>query len=221
MVPFIASALARVASKAGATLMLTGGRTAATLYRNLPSVALHSAHIFMSDERCVPEDSTESNAWLVRTNLFDGVVPANWCPIHGDAEDPVDEAVRYGSLLPEQIDLLVLSVGEDGHIASLFPSSSALESRQKVTHVTNAPKYPPQRITITPKVISASREVIVMAAGQRKGEILVRALLAPDNYRELPVRLTIGRTWVLDAAAHSAFQHFVNKDFYDTRIIYA
>ncbi len=221
MFSFVVNEFARVASKSGATLMLTSGRSAAELYRNLRLSTLHNARFFMGDERCVPGHSAHSNAWLVQMSLFNGESVGNWFPIKGDSVCHVEEAARYGALLPEEIDLLLLSVGEDGHIASLFPDSAALESRQKVVFVADAPKLPAQRITITPKVICAAREVVVMAAGQAKGEVLARALHAPDDYCELPVRLTIGRTWVLDAAAYAAFNQLTRGVYYDTRIMNA
>jgi len=85
--------------------------------------------------------------------LFNGQSPDRFNPINGNSKNPTEEAADYAQQLPDTIDLILLSVGEDGHTASLFPHSQQLDSQQKVEVVTHSPKYPKNRITITPKVI--------------------------------------------------------------------
>jgi 6-phosphogluconolactonase len=111
-------------------------------------------------------------------------------------------------------------VGEDGHIASLFPNSVAINNELKFVYVNDSPKWPSERYTITRRVIQSARNVIVMAAGKKKGNVLTRSLEDPNNFMELPVRLTIGRTWVLDKAAYKSFEQKKPLNILNTRIIH-
>jgi 6-phosphogluconolactonase len=206
------------------SLMLTGGRTTCKLYDYLASqgeFVTGKYSYYFGDERCVAPDHIDSNYGLARSTLFQGTEPHNVERIKGESSNPEDEAIRYSAILPYSIDILLLSVGEDGHIASLFPNSKALSQEQKVVYVTDAPKVPSNRITITPNVIHSAKQVIVMAAGNEKGKILARALIKPYDYNELPVRLTIGLTWILDHDASTAFKQYAPNEYHKTRIIYA
>lgn len=141
--------------------------------------------------------------------------------IYGESKNPIEEASRYSAILPDTPDLILLSVGEDGHIASLFPDSSALKSAEKMVYVSTSPKPPADRITITPRVIKNAKNVILMAAGKIKGQVLAKALNFPQDISKLPVRLTIGRTWVLDEEAAISFRLEAIENKYKTNIIYA
>jgi 6-phosphogluconolactonase len=207
------------------SIILTGGRSAKQLYNMFATVQVirdfSKINLYFSDERCVPPEYEESNYRTVVDTLFSGEAPGNLMRIQGEANDPQTEAARYATTIPDEVDLLLLSVGEDGHIASLFPGNEAIDSLEKVVFVKNVPKPPFRRITITPSVIQSAQEVIVMASGPQKGEVLAKALKDPLNIMELPVRLTIGRMWILDEAASLAFKRYVLYDFYNTKIIYA
>jgi len=116
----------------------------------------------------------------------------------------------------------LLTVGEDGHIASLFPEHSLLseESRLAIT-ICDAPKPPSARITISPVVIRSAKKTIVMATGAKKGFVLAEALNNPKDISQLPVRLTVGATWVLDQSAAVAFREKKFPNLHGTRIVYA
>ena len=109
---------------------------------------------YLGDERCAPPDNSESNYGTSIAPLFPQGVPTG-CKIgrmKGEANDRVAEANRYGNLLPVSIDFLLLSVGFDGHVASLFQGSNALnEMEERVVPVVGL-KPLPERLTITPKV---------------------------------------------------------------------
>jgi len=190
-------------------VMLTGGRTAHQLYSNWFTRLVwdHSkVSYFFGDERCVPSSSGESNYRLVMSTLFPGEVPEG-CTIdriRGEAKELHSEAARYGSLLDEPMDVLLLSVGEDGHIASLFPGDEMLsEYEQRVVQIT-AYKSPFSRITITPKVIFEATNVIVLAVGREKGRLLSKALEKLQNNTEIPVRIAQDALWYLDEEAVTA-----------------
>jgi len=185
------------------SIMLTGGHTASMLYdawakclRN--SADLENIEFFFGDERCVPADDPESNYCMAMERLFPAGVP-NTVRIHrleADSEDLERVANCYSTLLPEAIDILLLTVGMDGHVASLFPYSAALhETHRRVVSVTG-PKPPYKRLTVTPAVILGAREVFVMALGRQKQNIYERALQNPGDIDSIPARLVLSKTWI-------------------------
>ena len=186
--------------------MLTGGRSAENVYAEwakFPAFRrLSGASFFFGDERSVSTADPESNFGLAMRTLFSAGVPGD-CTIHrmeADCEDIESAADRYEALLPPRIDCLLLGVGEDGHIASLFPHSTALrDSGRRIVPVTG-PKYPHRRMTITPSVIRDARAIFVLAPGGAKADVLRVAESAPEDFAAVPARLVLRATWLLDAA---------------------
>ena len=150
------------------------------------------------------EKHKQKNLWILDTEKLDIEKEIHW----------------YSTILPKQLDLILLSVGEDGHVASIFPHCNSFSSEVNTYYVSNAPKHPSKRFTITPKVILDAKNLIVMAVGTQKGEILAKCFENPSNVKELPVRLTIGRTWVLDKQAYKAFKERTTFDLLKTKIIH-
>jgi len=144
-----------------------------------------------------------------------GVLPR--VPFAGGGEAKGEEgattgaaAAAAGALLP-RFDLILLGVGPDGHVASLFPNAPATASQSPdipwVLAVTDSPKPPPQRITFSMPVINAAAEVVVVALGAGKAEVVQRALECQALPGALPaqlVRPSTGALWLLDAAAAQA-----------------
>ncbi|MBI5329715.1 MAG: 6-phosphogluconolactonase [Betaproteobacteria bacterium] len=200
--------LARIAARlrevGHCAVMLTGGRSAAQLYtawaRHPEFRSLTGVAFYFGDERCVPPDHSESNYGLAMRTLFASGLPAG-CTVQRMEADSADQeaaADRYAAALPDYVDVLLLGVGEDGHIASLFPHSAALgETRRRVVAITG-PKPPPRRLTITPPVIRQARSVFVLAAGAAKAAALAEALRTPEAVEALPARMVLGATWLLE-----------------------
>ena len=120
-----------------------------------------------------------------------------------EAERPDREAAArdYERSLPARLDVLVLGIGPDGHTASLFPGSAALDERQRrVVPVTGA-KAPAERLTITPPVIEAARQVAVIASGEDKAAMVARAIEGPLAPKAVPAQLARRGFWFLDEAA--------------------
>ncbi len=187
-------------------VILTGGRTAESLYQywaDTSTLPLDRINFYFGDERCVPSDHAESNYGLVMKTLFAKGVPPGCSVERMEAEIPDQEAAAkvYEKLIPERIDVLLLGVGEDGHIASLFPYSSALFLGGRSVVPIIGPKAPYQRLTITPRVIASARSVFVLATGEKKGKVLAEALKLKSEFMSLPVGLALGGTWLLDAEA--------------------
>ena len=185
------------------SVMLTGGRSAAQLYEAWADLAefhlLREVFFYFGDERCVLSDHPESNYNLVFRTLFKRGVPTD-CKVFRMAAEQADRktaAAAYESLLPDRINILLLSVGDDGHIASLFPHSAVLqETKRLVAHVL-APKPPPERLTVTPLVITKADRIFVMADGPVKAAVYRQCQEDPQNINALPARLVLNATWFL------------------------
>lgn len=188
-------------------VMLTGGRSAERLYgvwSEFPEFQLlKGVRFYFGDERCVPADHPESNYGMAMRSLFRRGVPAGCAVFPMDGADPDCEAAarRYDKTLPEKVDVLLLGVGEDGHIASLFPGSEALrEAGRRVVPIVG-PKLPHERLTITPPVINRAGSIFVLAAGAAKAAVLSDLLAVPGNdVLALPARLVLHAIWLLDTA---------------------
>lgn len=175
--------------------------------------------VFWVDERNVPHSSPDSNFKGAQDALLGRVgIPAS--QVFAIQEGlPVDQAaVNYEgrllslptSVLPRTadslpvFDLILLGIGPDGHVASLFPNTPATAATKGwVLPVSNAPKPPPERITFTMPAINAAKEVVVVAVGESKAEIVQRVLEVQALPGALPaqlVRPSAGKLkWVLDS----------------------
>jgi len=191
-------------------VMLTGGRTAERLYKfwaDTATLPLERLSFLFGDERCVPPDHADSNYALVMKTLLAKGVPPGCSIMRMEAENPDREvaAKAYEKLIPKEIDVLLLGMGEDGHIASLFPHSPAFRAKQRSVIPIIGPKPPHERLTITPKVVTCARSIFVLATGAEKGRILAKTVKSQEDLMLLPVGLTLGGTWILDDEARSQF----------------
>jgi 6-phosphogluconolactonase len=179
------------------TIALSGGSTPRGAYRQLAErfarlLPWERVQFFWGDERWVPDDDPASNYRMARETLLDAlpIAPSQIHPIPTDLPDPGEGARRYEATLREQFgeetprfDLVLLGIGDDGHTASLFPGSPALDERSRLTAVTQAPSAPTTRISLTFPVLNAARSIIVLAAGASKRPIIHALLDAPEAVR--------------------------------------
>jgi len=198
-----------VEARGRCSIALSGGSTPGPVYEELGNSDLaefipwSQLQIFFADERAVPLDHPDSNYRLVKDTLLRSHPEAlgQMFRMPADAPDRDQAAKRYARRLPESLDVLVLGLGPDGHTASLFPGSPALdETEQRVVSVT-APKPPPERMTITPVVIRKARAIIMIAAGAEKAAAVARALNGVEDPKTTPGQLARRGTWILDQAA--------------------
>jgi 6-phosphogluconolactonase len=202
---------AAVAARGTCSVALAGGTTPRATYEVLATSALARALPWgaiewsFGDERAVPFDHPDSNYRLAAETLFAGRPEAfdRARRMPADAADAEAAATAYGLLLPDPLDVVLLGMGEDGHTASLFPGSPALEERDRRVVAVEAPKPPSRRMTVTAPVVESAREVLVLVSGEAKAEALARALEGPLDVRAVPAQLARGRTWIVDAAAAS------------------
>lgn len=203
----IAAAVTAAAREKGSCSMgLTGGATAARLYAHWGATGdlpWDQMHFYFGDERCVPQEHPGSNCGMALANLggTDGMRRFRVTRMKADAADLDLAARQYESELPLQLDVLLLGMGTDGHIASLFPHHpSLMEIKRRVVHVTTDTEFK-QRLTVTPSVISSAQSVFLLATGSAKGRVLAAALQSPADVQALPVRFAIKGTWLLDHEA--------------------
>lgn len=175
-----------------ATVALTGGSFAPAFYPRLARLPLDWSRLrfFWGDERAVPPDHEDSNYRLARELWLDpaGVPAASVRRMPGEAADLDAAAADYASVLtaeagePPRLDVVMLGVGDDGHVASLFPGHPLLRERERiVAAVFDAPKPPPGRLTLTLPVLTRARLVIVGALGARKAAAIAEALRDPAS----------------------------------------
>jgi 6-phosphogluconolactonase len=194
------------------TIALTGGATPRPVYERLAAsplverVAWDRVTIYFGDERCVPPDHEQSNYRMAHDALL-AQVPIRSAAVHrmeGERSDRDAAARDYERLLPVALDVLLLGMGADGHTASLFPHSAALDERTRRVVAVHQPATPPPRLTITPPVIDAADTVIVLVTGADKAITLARALEGVYVPHELPIQLARRATWVIDHDAARA-----------------
>jgi 6-phosphogluconolactonase len=202
-----------VSARGIASLALSGGTTPGPVYEELATSDLaeeipwSQLQIFFADERAVPMDHPESNYRLVAETLLKSHPEAlgQVFRMPADAPDREQAAKRYGRRLPDPVDVLVLGMGADGHTASLFPGSPALDEKERRVVPVVAPKPPPERMTITPAVIERARSIIMIAAGAEKAPMVARALGGFVDPKVVPASLARRAQWFVDPAAAGDF----------------
>jgi 6-phosphogluconolactonase len=205
------------------TFALSGGNTPKALYGLLATepyrsqIDWNSVEIFWSDERCVPPDDPESNYHMAEQVLL-SKVPIPAANIHRmPADQPDREAASeaytremqrvFGTNGIPVFDLIQLGMGPEGHTASLFPHQSSLSVTERLVMPVSVPKPPPDRLTFTPPLLNAARNVLFLVTGEEKAEAVYHVLegpYEPDEYPAQIVRPLHGEvTWMLDSAAAS------------------
>jgi 6-phosphogluconolactonase len=200
---------------------LSGGGTPEGLYRLLAQPPYtektwwKKTHLFWGDERCVPPGDPESCYGQVNRLLLGSIkIPANHVHrINGEMQ-PGEAAAVYSRNLAQfaepgleypHFDLVLLGMGTDGHTASLFPGSEPEMAGTALAVTAQYQDRPARRVTLSPRVLNAARQVFFMAVGANKADTLVKVLTGPVDELNLPSQrirpLTGEVTWLVDAAA--------------------
>jgi 6-phosphogluconolactonase len=164
-----------------AHVALAGGSTPRRAYELLGPLLPDWAdvHLWFGDERCVGPEHPESNARLVRESLVaPGAVVHR---IRGELGAEAAAAAYAEELGDTTLDVALQGLGEDGHTASLFPGNPALRADGVAVAVHDAPKPPPDRVSLTLGVINAARRIVLLAGGAGKAAPLARVLAGPDE----------------------------------------
>jgi 6-phosphogluconolactonase len=189
------------AARAGAEIALTGGSTPGRAYERAAELEpdWSRAGVWWGDERCVPPDDERSNFGLAKGPLLDRLAspPGRIHRIRGE-DDPQRAAESYEQeLRGTTLDLVLLGLGPDGHVASLFPGAPGLAERERLA-VRAEPKLEPyvERVTLTPEPLCAGGIVLFLVTGEAKADAVAQALAGPPT-RDVPgslIRSSAGRT---------------------------
>ncbi|MGY1638325.1 6-phosphogluconolactonase [Geodermatophilus sp. SYSU D00742] len=210
-----------------ASVVLTGGGIGTAVLERVAALAVEperervdwtAVDVWWGDERFVPAGSEERNETGARRALLDAVgVPAE--RVHAmpasDAgfDEPEQAAASYAEQLaaaaPEgqelpRFDLLLLGMGPEGHVASIFPGSPAASDDRLVVAVRDCPKPPPTRVSLGFSAINSAEEVWLLVSGEAKAPAVAAALRSGAEPQQLPAAGVHGRRatrWLLDAAA--------------------
>jgi 6-phosphogluconolactonase len=184
---FTATVATALAQRGVAHVALAGGTTPAATYALLDPTALEGVELWFGDERCVAPDDPDSNFGMVVSTLR--VERSTLHRIEGErgaeaAADSYEAELRASVPADESgwpvLDLLLLGIGEDGHTASLFPDNPALFVEDRaVLAVHDAPKPPPDRVSLSLPVLRAARRCVLLATGASKAAALASALGEP------------------------------------------
>jgi len=202
------------------TVALAGGSTPKAMYELLAAEPFKSqvpwerVEVYFGDERCVPSDYGDSNYKLAHDILLSKVpIPASKVFRMKGETDPEQAATEYGQMLKARfgdggLDLILLGMGQDGHTASLFPGTAAVnETKHRVVAnwAENSTTGKSWRITLTAPFINRARQVAIAVTGQNKAKRVEEVLLGEKDPQRLPVQLidpAQGKLiWLLDAAA--------------------
>ena len=205
-----------IVNRGRAAVVLTGGTVGIELLRQVtgysPDIDWTKVHLYWGDERFVPHDDADRNFRQAREALLESIsIPTE--NVHAMAasdgefgDDPERAARAYERLLPDEFDVHLLGMGGEGHINSLFPDTPAVrETERLVVAVTDSPKPPPRRITLTLPAVRRAKEVWLVVAGEEKADAVAAAIGGADAV-DIPAAGAVGRektVWLLDKASAS------------------
>lgn len=173
------------------TIALSGGTTPKPIYQLLAkskNINLLNTKFYLVDERYVPESDPESNSKMIKESLIKPAkIPENQF-YNFDTSLSIKESINnYKKLLPKKsFDLVVLGIGIDGHIASIFPFSKAIDSKSSATHTTNKQLSTKDRLTMTFPTIMNSKKILVLLKGKQKRAILGKMTTEQNKIKEIP-----------------------------------
>jgi 6-phosphogluconolactonase len=199
------------------SIALAGGSTPKTLYQLLAAedyskrIRWKDWRVYFGDERCVPPGHSESNYRMACEALLDHVPIAQEHVFRMKGEDDPQQAAKdYGKLLKQDfgdggLDVVLLGMGDDGHTASLFPHTAALDEREHRCVVNYVEKLKTWRITMSAPFINRARQIIVMVSGAAKARRIEQVLQGPSDPYTLPIQMidpiSGEMLWLMDAAA--------------------
>jgi len=213
-----------IAARGAASVVLTGGGIGTAVLAALAATPARDAidwrqlDIWWGDERFVPVGDPDRNETGARSDLLDhvDVDPQRVHPMPGpdgpDGDNPEPAAARYATWLADAaghdgpvpaFDVLMLGIGPEGHVASLFPGLPALHDERTVVAVHDSPKPPPLRLSLTLPSIQAAREVWILASGAEKADAVAMALsdVDPDQVPAVGARGTQRTLFLIDSDA--------------------
>jgi 6-phosphogluconolactonase len=226
---FVQLAKQAIASQDYFTVALSGGSTPKRVHELLAQapyrdeVDWKKVHVFWGDERCVPLSDPQSNAKMAFDTLLNHVpIPREQIYIMVGDIDPAESAAQYEALLKKQFpdrvpvfDLIFLGMGDDGHTASLFPGTQALQEKAHWVKENWVEKLNTYRITLTAPVINQADAILFLVAGAGKAQVLHEVLEGPHHPELLPSQLirpsNSEAVWLIDEAAAAQLKAIRNE----------
>jgi 6-phosphogluconolactonase len=219
---FATKAEAAISERGSFTVALAGGSTPKATYEILArdyadELDWSKVHVFFGDERTVPPEHEDSNYLMANETLLSHVPVGSVHRMRGELP-PAEAAAAYEEELrkffgtsdePPRLDLILLGIGEDGHTASLFPETSAMEVHDRWVVANPVMKLGTTRLTLTVPLINSASTVNFLVAGEGKAEVLREILKGNADPREYPAKLVRpagGPVWMVDRAAAKFLQ---------------
>lgn len=207
---------AAITARGQAVIVLTGGGTGIALLKRVGERAgeidWSKVQVFWGDERYLPAADDERNEKQAREALLDhlDIPAANVHPMAASdsqyGDDMAAAAAAYERALPAEFDVHLLGMGGEGHVNSLFPDTDAVrEAERLVVPVSDSPKPPPRRITLTLPAVRRAREVWLVVSGAAKADAVAAAVNKADPV-DIPAAGAVGQeatVWLLDEEAAS------------------
>jgi 6-phosphogluconolactonase len=197
-------------------LVLSGGRTPRAAYQLLAGelrdeVDWRRVVFYFGDERCVPPDHPDSNYRMAKEVLFDPLkIQGNSVRRMAGELPPPSAAADYDTeiraLMAERtpaFDLVLLGMGAEGHTASLFPGSPALDETTRTVVNVVVPIQPPERLTLTPVAFASARQILFLVTGADKAEALAKVFGGGDDLPAARVSQLASSQFLVDEAAAS------------------
>lgn len=205
-----------ITARNGAVVCLTGGRTPERLYDTLADerqpwrarIDWSRVDVFWGDERHVPPDHPDSNFGMAYRTLLSRVPipPARIHRIAAERPDAREAARSYEAEIRDRtFDVVLLGLGEDAHIASIFPGSPLIDERSVRVAAAWVPHLQAWRITLTPPALLDARAILMMTSGPTKADAVRAALELPEDLMRYPAQLLRRADdrvqWIIDRAA--------------------
>ena len=192
-------------------LVLTGGTLGNAISAALVSTwnqapdMYSGLHIWWSDERFVASDSEERNAFPLHGKLLNSNITVHESIASDSGKSISDAVIDYQLALEDVVvDLNILGLGPDGHVASLFPGIADLDDERDIFAITDSPKPPPARISFTMNFINQGREVWIVAAGESKADAVAKIIEGDTSIPASYVSAVERTRLMLDQAAFLA-----------------